>query len=121
MAAIRRALQARRADQRAQADPLGAAERDEPLDDESAVQAGQRNHVADRAERDEIERAARDREARRQNSRRRSSRRSATAVEERHADGGETALAGDVVAAVRIDDRHGGRQRPPRPGGGRAR
>ena len=45
----------RRIHQRGQADTLAPPHRDQPLGDEGAVEADERHHVGDGAERDEIE------------------------------------------------------------------
>ena len=80
-----------------------------PFYDERAVQAGQRNHVADGAERDEIERRKKiGKRARKIAPPKLAQQRHGG--EECHANGGELTLRRDVVAAAWIDDREGRRQ-----------
>ena len=52
MPGFRRTVQPRHVHQRGMADMIAAAQRDQPLRDECAVEAGQRRDVGDRAERD---------------------------------------------------------------------
>ena len=112
MPGLRRAGEPRRIHQRGQPDLLAPAQRDQALGDEGAVEAVERHHVGDGAERDQIEQRqqiglgprrgpeaalaqlAVDRDQR----------------EEHEPDGGEMAEPGEIVGAVRIDDRHRRRQ-----------
>ena len=52
---LRRPGEPRRIDQRGEPDPLAPPHRDQPLGDEGAVEADERHHVGDGAERDEID------------------------------------------------------------------
>ena len=101
--------------------PLAPAQRQQALGDEGAVQARERHHIGDGAERDIVEKGQQIRLA-------------ALAVPEaaaaqfavhrddRHeheADGRQMTEPGEIVAPVRIDDRHRRRQRFRRPDDGR--
>ena len=98
--------------QRGQPDLLAPAQRDQALGDEGAVEAFQRHHVGDGAERDQMQQRqqvglaaqAGPEVAPAQFARQRHQR------DEHQTDGGEMAETGEIVGAVRIDDRHRRRQ-----------
>ena len=110
MEGVDRLADARDADQRPQPRILLPAYGEQPLDDEGAVDAGERDDVAHRRQRDEIEPA--EQVGRRPARRRRAQ--GADSFHERQEDdagGAEMALPGKIVLPVGIDDRDGRRQR----------
>ncbi len=107
MPRLRRPGEPRGIDQRREPDPLAPPHRDQPLGDEGAVEADERHHVGDGAERDEIDEV----EQVRLGPRRIPEAAPAQLAidrddgQEHEADGGEMAERGEIVVAVRIDDR----------------
>ena len=107
MPGLRRAVEPRHVHQRGEADMVAAAQRDQSLGDEGAVEPGQRHDVGDGAERDVMQHAEQIRlrplagpeAARAQFAVDRDQR------DEHEADGGEMAEPGEIVEPVRIDQR----------------
>ena len=113
MPRLRRPAEPRHVHQRGQPDMVAPAHRDQALGDEGAVEALERHHVGDGAERDQIE------EAEQIGLRPRAgpeAARAQLAVDRDHGhehepDRGEMAEPGEIVEPVRIDDRERRRQR----------
>ena len=112
MPGLRRAGEPRDVHQRGQAEMLAAAQRQQPLGDEGAVEADERHHVGDGAERDQIEQRRADRAPA---ASRPESPPAQFAVDrndghEHQPDGGEVAKPGQIIEPVGIDQRRRRRQ-----------
>ena len=113
MPGLRRPGEARGVDQRGEPDPLAPPHRDQALGDEGAVEADERHHVGDGAERDEVD------EVEQVGLRPRRIPEAAAAQlavdrddgQEHEADGGEMAERREIVVPVRIDDHRLGQLR----------